>query len=109
MEAVRGGVWIFSGIAQCFFPLGMKVSGLTLARYQLESLVHSALEGFFCFGMARNCDRCSHNATNIFSLATKYSGFVATLATSLLYDLDLNTNISSYLALLLSPKMCQIA
>jgi len=30
------------------------------------------------------------NATNIFSLATKNSGLVATLATRFLYDLDLN-------------------
>ena len=30
------------------------------------------------------------NATNIFSLATKTSGLVATLATRFLYDLDLN-------------------
>ena len=48
------------------------------------------------------------NATNIFSLATKNSGLVATLVTGFLYDLDLNqeskvkTNISGYLALLLT-------
>ena len=30
------------------------------------------------------------NATNIFSLVTKNSGFVATLVTRLLYSLDLN-------------------
>ena len=30
------------------------------------------------------------NATNIFSLATKNSGLVATLLTRFLYDLDLN-------------------
>ena len=30
------------------------------------------------------------NATNIFSLATKNSGLVTTLATRFLYDLDLN-------------------
>ena len=30
------------------------------------------------------------SATNIFSLAIKNSGLVATLATRLLYDLDLN-------------------
>ena len=48
------------------------------------------------------------NVTNIFSLATKNSGLVATLVTRLLYNLDLNlkskikTNISSYLALLSS-------
>ena len=48
------------------------------------------------------------NATNIFSLVTKNSGLVATLATRFLYDLYLNwkskvkTNISSYLALLSS-------
>ena len=30
------------------------------------------------------------NATNIFSLATKNSGLVATLVTGFLYDLDLN-------------------
>ena len=48
------------------------------------------------------------NVTNIFSLATKNSGLVATLATRFLFDLDLNkkskvkTNISSYLGLLLS-------
>ena len=30
------------------------------------------------------------NATNIFSLATKTSGLVTTLATRFLYDLDLN-------------------
>ena len=48
------------------------------------------------------------NATNIFSLAIKNFALVATLATRLLYDLDLNqkskvkTNISSYLALLSS-------
>ena len=30
------------------------------------------------------------NATNIFSLATKTSGLVTTLATTFLYDLDLN-------------------
>ena len=30
------------------------------------------------------------NATNIFSLATKNSGLVATLVTRFLYDLDLN-------------------
>ena len=30
------------------------------------------------------------DATNIFSLATKNSGLVATLATRFLYDLDLN-------------------
>ena len=30
------------------------------------------------------------NATNIFSLVTKNSGLVATLATRFLYDLDLN-------------------
>ena len=55
------------------------------------------------------------NVTNIFSLATKNSGLVATLVTRLLYNLDLNlrskikTNISSYLALLSPRKMCQIA
>ena len=57
------------------------------------------------------------NATNIFSLVTKNSGLVATLVTRFLYDLDLNnfsnskvkTNISSYLALLSSSKMCQTA
>ena len=32
----------------------------------------------------------SSNATNIFPLAIKNSGLVATLATRLLYDLDLN-------------------
>ena len=49
------------------------------------------------------------NATNIFSLATKNSSLVATLATRFLYDLGLNyksikvkTNISLYLALLSS-------
>ena len=47
-------------------------------------------------------------ATNILSLVTKNSGVVATLVTRFLYDLDLRfkgnikTNISSYLALLLS-------
>ena len=46
------------------------------------------------------------NATNIFSLATKTSGLMATLVIRFFYDLDLNkkskdkTNISSYLALL---------
>ena len=30
------------------------------------------------------------NATNLFSLTTKNSGLVATLATRFLYDLDLN-------------------
>ena len=53
------------------------------------------------------------NATSIFSLATKTSGLVATLATRILYDIDLKskvkTNISSFLALLSSYKMCQIA
>ena len=57
------------------------------------------------------------NVTNIFSLVTKNSGLVATLVTRFLYDLDLNnfsnskvkTNISSYLALLSSSKMCQTA
>ena len=34
------------------------------------------------------------NATNIFSMATKNSGLVATLETRFLYDLDLNKNSS---------------
>ena len=48
------------------------------------------------------------NVTKIFSLATKNSGLVATLATRFLFDLDfkknikVETNISSYLALLSS-------
>ena len=48
------------------------------------------------------------NVTNIFSLVTENSGLVATLATRFLCALDLNykslvkTNISSYLAFLLS-------
>ena len=48
------------------------------------------------------------NVTKIFSLATKNSGLVATLATRFLFDLDfkknikVKTNISSYLALLSS-------
>ena len=46
------------------------------------------------------------NLPNVFSLATKNSALVLTLATRFLYDLDLNgkievkTNISSHLALL---------
>ena len=34
------------------------------------------------------------NATNIFSMATKHSGLVATLETRFLYDLDLNKKSS---------------
>ena len=39
---------------------------------------------------ARNSTDTVTNATNILSLVTKNSGLVATLATRLLYDLDLN-------------------
>lgn len=51
------------------------------------------------------------NLPNVFSLVTKNSVLVLTLATRFLYDLDFNgksevkTNISSHLALL---EMCQI-
>ena len=43
----------------------------------------------FCPGLEIATDAVT-NATNIFSLATKNSGLVATLATRFLYDLDLN-------------------
>ena len=53
------------------------------------------------------CEHAIHRA-NIFSLATKNSGLVTKVATTFLFDLDLNekikvkTNIPSYLALLSS-------
>ena len=44
----------------------------------------------FCPGLEIATDAVT-NATNIFSLATKNSGLVATLATRFLHDLDLNS------------------
>ena len=55
------------------------------------------------------------NATNIFSMATKNSGLVATLETRFLYDLDLNKRVVETNIFILScfiiliKKMCQIA
>ena len=46
-------------------------------------------EAFVVAGLEIATDTVA-NATNIFSLATKNSGLVATEATRFLYDLDLN-------------------
>ena len=47
------------------------------------------------------------NTTNIFSLATKNSGLVTTLATRFLFDLDLTFHLT--LLCFHHKKMCQIA
>ena len=47
-------------------------------------------ENLVTLSRARNVTDTVTNATNILSLVTKNSGLVATLATRLLYDLDVN-------------------
>ena len=47
-------------------------------------------QNFTCFTGLEIATDTVANATNIFSLATKNSGLVATLATRFLDDLDLN-------------------
>ena len=49
-----------------------------------------AYENLVTLSRARNSTDTVTNATNILSLVTENSGLVATLATRLLYDLDLN-------------------